>query len=567
MIMLIPLGSALELVHPFLLKRIMDHHLKVGVADGLGIVALLYIIAFIAIQGVMFLQIYVSASVGQNALRDLRIRLFRHIGQLPISYFDKVPTGDTISRCTADVDSVGMLFSSTILGIFSQLVRIGGIVVAMIVLSAKLALVGLMAVPIVAIISRLFQKRMLAAERRIRLRVSETNVHLQETLTGMEIIRTFGQETTTENRFRRIQDGFLKAADRSSLYDSVFSPVIETIRAISIAFLIWYGTRSSVFLSWGITLGTLAAFIQLLNRFFGPITALGQEYQTVQQAVAGAERIFQILEIPIEQRPDTQQVTLRQVTPDLEIRGATFGYVTGQPVLRDINLHVGSGEHLAIVGPTGAGKSSMMHLIAGLYAPEMGTVCIGGIDPRRLAPEQRRRIIGVVPQQVYLLEGSLLDNLRLGDATVSEDDVWAALELANALKLVKGLPEGLHTPLGAYGVQLSSGQRQLISLARALVNNPRLLLLDEATSSVDSETEQLIRGGLTRSSAGRTTITVAHRMTSAQESDRVIVVVDGRIVEEGSPADLASAGGWYAGMLELQRLGWARAIRSWINGD
>jgi len=556
-LLLIPVGCVLELVHPFLLKRIVDHHLKIGVAEGLGVLAMLYVLTFVAVQGVTFLQTYVAAAVGQNALRDLRIRLFRHIGRLPISYFDRTPTGDTISRCTSDVDAVGMFFSSTLLGVFSQLVRLGGIVIAMVVLSPRLTLVALIAVPVVAAVSRVFRTRMLAAERKVRRCIGETNAHLQEVLTGMEVIRAFGQEEAFESRFRKIQNGFLRAADRSSLYDSVFSPLIETLRALSIALLLWYGTRPAVFLSWGITLGTLVAFVLLLDRFFGPITSLGQEYQTVQRAVAGAERIFEILELATEQRPPVHRVKPSRSTSDLEVAGVTFGYVPGRPVLDDIDLVVEHGEHVALVGPTGAGKSSLMHLIAGLYASEAGAIRIGGVDPRSLAPEQRRRLVGVVPQQVHIFERTVLDNLHLGDGGISLDEVWTALELANAGDLVRGLPDGLDTLLGASGVRLSSGQGQLLALARALVGNPRLVLLDEATASVDSETERLIREGLARRRAGRTMLTVAHRLTSAQEADRVIVMAEGEIVEEGSPENLAAAGCWYAGMLELQRLGWA----------
>lgn len=558
-LLLIPVGTLLELVHPFILRRVVDHHLKVGAAEGLGLLATLYVLTFVAVQGVSFLQTYVATAVGQNALRALRIRLFRHLGRLPISYFDRTPVGDTISRCTSDVDAVGMLFSSTLLGVFAELVRLGGIVAAMLALSPRLTLVALIAVPVVAFVSQLFRRPMLAAERATRLRISETNAQLQETLTGMEVIRAFQQEKAFQNRFQKTQDGFLRAADRSGLYDSIFSPLIETLKALSIALLLWYGTRPEVFLSWGITLGTLAAFVQLLERFFGPITSLGQEYQTVQQAVAGVERIFEILNLPAEQRPPAHSIPPLLTAPDVKGSGVTFGYVPGKPVLEDLNLKINPGEHVAVVGQTGAGKSSLMHLIAGLYAPEFGTFRVGGVDPHSLAPEQRRRLVGVVPQQVHIFEGTVLDNLRLSEDGISVDEVWAALELANAGDLVRELPDGLDTPLRVSGLRLSSGQRQLLALARALVRTPRLLLLDEATSSVDAETERLIREGLTRSSAGRTTLTVAHRLASAQEVDRVIVMAEGRIIEEGLPEALASAGGYYAGMLELQQMGWTDA--------
>jgi len=550
-------GSALELVQPFLLRRIVDHHLKVGTAEGLGMLALLYVLAFVAVRGVGFVQTYVAAFLGQNALRDLKVRLFRHMCGLPISYFDRNPTGDTVSRCTSDVEAVGTLFSSTILGVFSQLVRLGGVMAAMVVLSPRLALVALTALPVVVGVSRFFRSRMLSAEREVRRKVGETNSHLQEVLRGMEVVRAFGGEGRAKERFREVQDGFLGAADRSSLYDSLFSPLVETVRAVSIALLLWYGTKPSVFLSWGITLGTLVAFVQLLERFFGPITSLGQEYQTVQRAVAGAERILEVFELPTEERPPVHNV--RPATPEVRLEGVVFGYAPGRPVLKGVDLVVEPGEHLAIVGPTGAGKSSLVHLVAGLYAPEAGTVRVGGVDPRSLAPGLRRRLVGVVPQQVHIFDGTVLENLLLGEDGVSLDEVWEALELAGAADFVMELPDGLHTQVGPSGLQLSSGQRQLLALARALVGNPKLLLLDEATSSVDSETERAIREGLVRSSSGRTVVTVTHRLSSVQDADRVVVMVDGRIVEEGRQDELEAAGGWYAGMLELQRLGWKEA--------
>ncbi len=435
--------------------------------------------------------------------------------------------------------------------------RLGGVMAAMVVLSPRLALVALTALPVVVGVSRFFRSRMLSAEREVRRKVGETNSHLQEVLRGMEVVRAFGGEGRAKERFREVQDGFLGAADRSSLYDSLFSPLVETVRAVSIALLLWYGTKPSVFLSWGITLGTLVAFVQLLERFFGPITSLGQEYQTVQRAVAGAERILEVFELPTEERPPVHNV--RPATPEVRLEGVVFGYAPGRPVLKGVDLVVEPGEHLAIVGPTGAGKSSLVHLVAGLYAPEAGTVRVGGVDPRSLAPGLRRRLVGVVPQQVHIFDGTVLENLLLGEDGVSLDEVWEALELAGAADFVMELPDGLHTQVGPSGLQLSSGQRQLLALARALVGNPKLLLLDEATSSVDSETERAIREGLVRSSSGRTVVTVTHRLSSVQDADRVVVMVDGRIVEEGRQDELEAAGGWYAGMLELQRLGWKEA--------
>lgn len=558
-LLLIPVGAALEVMPPFILKRVVDDHLKAGLPSGLGLLATLYILSFVAIQTVAFLQTYTAAGVGQGALRDLRLRLFRHLASLPVSYFDRTPTGDTVSRCTADVEAMGMLFSSTILGVFAQLARLVGIVGAMVALNARLALVALLAVPVIAVVARLFQAGMLIAERETRQRVGDTNTQLQENLTGMEVLRAFKREGSFERRFGRTQEGYLRASDRSSLYDSVFSPIIHTLRAVVIALLLWYGCRPEVFVSWGVTLGVLVAFVHLLDRFFEPITALGQEYQTVQRAVAGAERIHQILWLEPEPRPPSRPLCLRPGALGLRVEQVTFGYASGQPVLEELSLAVEPGEHAALVGQTAAGKTSLMHLIAGLYVPDRGTVRVGDWDPRSLPRDQWRRLIGVVPQRVRLFEGTVLDNIRLGAEGISRDAAWAALELSSAADLVRSLPDGLDTRLGATGLSLSNGQMQLLALARALAGNPRVLLLDEATSSVDSETERLIRQGLTRGARGRTTLTVAHRLAAALEADRVFVISRGRILEEGPPAALAEGEGWFAGMLELQRLGWADA--------
>lgn len=558
-VLLIPVGAMLELVHPILLRNVVDNHLRTGVVQGLAQLAAVYVLTFVAMQVVAFLQTYVAASVGENSLRALRLKLFRHLNRLPFSYLDRNSTGDIISRCTSDVEAVGMLFSATLMGVFADFVRLGGIIIAMFVLNTRLALVCLVAVPVVAVISRYFRNRMLSAERDTRQSIGQTNAQLQENLTGMEIIRSFQKEEGFKGQFRRIQGELLNASDRSARYGSVFSPVVETIKALTIAAVLWYGTSPSAFLSWGITLGTLAAFVQLLDRFFAPITSLGQQYQTVQRAVAGAERILDILQEPAEDRPAYRPVADRSSPPDLTVTGVTFGYLQGRPILENIELCVSPGEHVALVGPTGGGKSSLVYLMAGLYAPWTGSVRIGGADPRGVHPDQRRRLAGIVPQHIHLFEGTVIENIRLGQEQFSEKEVWQALEWSGAAEFVGRLPEGLNTAIGASGVGLSTGQLQLLSLARALVGDPRVLLLDEATSSIDMETERAVQSALTCSGTDRTVITVAHRLCSSQDANRVVVLSAGQISEEGSPEVLAETGGWYGSMLKLQELGWETA--------
>lgn len=556
--LVILVGAGLELVPPLLMKQIVDQHLAVGNAEGLWTLAFAYLIAVALAQGLAFLTSYLTALTAQRALKDLRARLYRHLQRLPLRYHDQTPLGDTISRCTADVDTLDTLFSSGVAGLAKDLVGLAAVSVAMLILSPPLALISVLVVPPLVWVTNVFRKRIRNAERRNREAVGLMNTHLQETFGGLEVIRAFDRAAAFIARFRRVLKQRLEAYNEAAKYSALYSPLMQILMAAAIALLLWSGAQGTL-AGWPISLGTLTAFVLLFKNFFDPITSLGEEWQTVQSALSGAERIFQVLNLPIEKNAAEEPLT-SQSADGIVVNHLTFGYFPNQPVLRDVSFRVSPGEHVALIGRTGAGKSSIVHLLGGLYTPWAGSARVSGADPRHIPEEERRRVVGVVPQSVQLFSGSVRDNLTLGDGNVPDVAVEEAASTAGADVFIRSLPQGYDTPIntGAGGVQLSSGQRQLLSLARALVWNPQVLLFDEATSAIDSASEAAFRQALEQESAKhqRAILTVAHRLSTALAADRVIVLERGRILEMGAPDELIRKGGRFAALLELESAGW-----------
>ena len=553
------LAKALELVPPLLIRRIVDDHLTPRVPAGLLSLGVLYLGATVAAQLMNAGAVYLTAIAAQGALHTLRMRLVSHLQRLPLSYYDQTPLGDVISRCTADVDTVDTLFSTGVITLVANLVSLLAAAVAMAVLSPPLTLIALLVVPPLLIITRWFQVRVRAAERRNRRAVGLLNTHLQETLGGVEVIRAFGREATFIARFRLALREALAAYNRATVYSAVYSPTMALLLASAIALLLWVGT-GGIGASWGITIGTLIAFVLLFQRFFEPITTLGDDWQTVQSALSGIERIVEVLALPAEARPISQPAEGRYDT--IAIHDLVFGYLPDRPVLQGVSLTVRAGEHVALVGRTGAGKSSMVHLIGGLYEPWSGAVQVVGRDPRALTDDERRRVMAVVPQQVQLFSGTVRENLTLGDEAVPDAVVARAAAIAGATPFIQALPQGYDTLLSGAGrsggIQLSAGQRQLLALARALVWNPAVLLLDEATAAIDSASDAALWAALRADVAGhgRAVLTVAHRLSTARAADRVIVLEAGQIIEEGSPEDLLRRGGRFAALIEMEAAGW-----------
>lgn len=581
------LGAVLELVPPLLVQKVVDEHLAPGRAEGLLVIAILYLGATAAVQGLSFLTEYLTAIMAQGVLHQLRVRLFTHLQTLPLSYYDRTPLGDTISRCTADVDTVSTLFTTAAAGgavassgggagstsgatVLMGVVRLGTLAVAMLTLSPRLSLVAALTVVPVVLVTRYFQVRVRLAERASRQAVGLQNTHLQEMLGGVEVIRAFGSEAAFVARFRAaLRDG-LHAYNRATVYSALYVPLMVILSTLAMALVLWLGAVGQGRLAvLDISLGTLTAFVLLLQRFFVPIMTLGNEWQTVQAALTGLERIFAVLTLPsAPTAPNTAQPAHARSPVTIEMREVCFGYLPNRPVLHDVSLLAHPGEHLVLVGRTGAGKSSVLHLLGGLYRPWSGTLRVAGTDPTCLPDEQRRRVLGVVTQVVQLFRGTVWDNLTLGDRAVSREAVQRAATMTGAEAFIQALPQGYDTLLGS-GMQLSAGQRQLLALTRALVWDPAVLLLDEATAAIDSASEATFRAALRTAvlAGGRTVLTIAHRLATAQEADSVLVMEAGQIVEAGPPQTLIRQGGRFAALLELEAAGWnwqtdGRALRA-----
>ncbi|MEP7198284.1 MAG: ABC transporter ATP-binding protein [Chloroflexota bacterium] len=565
------LATALDVAPALLVQKIVDEHLTTGVRDGLLWLGVVYFGSIVAMRWVNGLGIYLVAVVAQGALHDLRVRLFTHLQAVPMSYYDQTPLGDIISRGTADVETVDTLFSSGGAILVSSVLSLLTTAIAMLVLSVPLSIVTAFVVPLLVAITQFFRVRVRDAERANRIATGLMNTHLQETLSGVEVIRSFRRVALFVTRFRGALQQVVAAFNRSTMYNSFYPPLMATLSAISVALLLWLGA-SGVAVTWGITIGTLTAFVLLFRRFFNVIIDLGDEWQTVQSALSGLERIAQVLAVPSEDgKREAWSVERERYSSDaprsthdaaIALQAVTFGYLAERPVLRGVSLCVRAGEHIALVGRTGAGKTSALHLLAGLYAPWAGAVSVAGCDPRAMAADERRRVIGIVPQTVQLFSGTVRDNLTLGDATVPRDDIERAAIITGADEFIRALPQGYDTPLSGAGrgggAQLSAGQRQLLALTRALVWNPKVLLLDEATAAVDNASDTAFRAALRADVASqqRAVLTVAHRLSTAREADRVLVMDAGRIVEEGTPDELIARGGRFAALVELEAAGW-----------
>jgi ATP-binding cassette subfamily B protein len=549
------LAAILQLAPPLIVRSIVDDHLAVGTAQGLLLLALLYLAATAGTQGLVFAYTYLAAVVAQRVLNRVRVELFAHYQQLPIGYFDRTPLGDAISRCTADVETVDTLFSSGVSALVANLVLVLTTGIAMVVLSPPLALISALVVPLLVATTRFFQVRTRAAERQNRIAVGAMNTELQESLGGMEVIRAFARESVFTQRFRATLHAALLAYNRSTVYSALYTPIMAIIAGVVTALLLWAGSRGEL-AAWGISVGTLTAYILLFQRFFKPITDLGDQWQTVQAALSGAERIFQVLSLPTDEFP---MVTSSSNNPlPIQVRDVVFGYRDRRPVLHGVQLEVRPGEQVALVGRTGAGKTSLLHLIGALYAPWQGSIRVLGVDPRSIAEDQRRRLIGVVPQALSLFSGSILDNLTLNDRDVAVETVMSTARITGLHRIVESLPNGYATELGGAGVQLSAGQQQLLALTRALIWDPPVILLDEATSAIDNASDAAFRAALRAivTQQDKAVLTIAHRVATAREADRVVVLEHGRVIEEGAPDELVRSGGYFAALLDLDASGW-----------
>jgi ATP-binding cassette subfamily B protein len=488
--------------------------------------------------------------IGQHAMFDLRRQLFAHVQSMHLQFFDKNPSGRLLTRVTTDVNALNELFASGVVEILGNILQLVGVMAAMYYISPRLALVTFVIMPLIVIATMVFRKRVRDAYRQIRIIIARLNAYTQESLAGMSEVHAFVQEEKTMNRYRSINNDLRTENQKSIYYYAIFFPVVELIGALSTALILWYGGGSVV--RNVVTVGTLVAFLQYVEMFFRPMRDLAESYNILQSAMAASERIFNVLDTKPEIVAPAQPQPLKGFTGDIEFEHVDFSYDPGNLILHDINFRVKPGEKVALVGATGAGKTSTVGLLCRFYDVNSGRIKLNGIDIHQLDPNDLRSAFGLVSQEIFLFSGSIKDNISLGADDISDEQVTKAAEQVGLLPFINKLERRFDHGVGERGTSLSVGQRQLISFARALARNPKVLILDEATSSVDNETEQIIQQALRKMFEGRTSVIVAHRLSTIKEADKILVFHKGRIVEQGKHEDLLRQKGVYWRLYQLQ---------------
>ena len=542
--------SGLEVLRPYLIKVAIDNYIVPGHLDGLWGIALLYLGILALESGVRYWQLFLMNWTGERVVANLRFEIFQHLQRLPLRYFDRNATGRIFTRVTSDVENLKDLFTSGLVSAAGDFLTAGAIVAAMLYLDPKLSLIAFAVLPLLIAAVVLFQEKARGAYRLIRQKVSRLNTFLQESLNGMGVIHVFGREETMARRFAGLNAEHREANLRSLMYYAIFYPAVEVIGAIGLGLIIWYGGGQVV--QETLTLGTLVAFLEYLQRLFVPIRDLSDKYYVMQSAMASSERIFELLDEAPE--PDGTGDRISALRGGIDFHDVWFAYRPGEDILKGVSFTIQPGERVALVGATGAGKSTIVNLLTRLYEIDRGTIQVDGRDIRGLDLTALRRRIGLIPQDPFLFSESLGLNLRMGDG-VTPEDAKRALEFVGALPIIERLPAGLDSRLTERGASLSMGERQLIGLARAFAYAPDILVLDEATSNVDVATEADFSGRLRQLTAGKTVLIIAHRLKSAAEADRILVLHRGALVEEGSHHELLAREGLYARLWHVQHDG------------
>lgn len=551
---LFPLAAAAELVQPYLVKVAIDDHILRGDWVGLGRMAGLFLLTLLALYLLRAVQSYVTQITGQRVMHDLREALFAHLQRMHAGYFDRNPVGRLMTRVLNDVEAINELFTSGVAAVVGDVVTLAGVVLIMLSMNWRLALVTFALVPVLVLAAGYFSLKARESYRLVRSRLARLNAFLQESLQGITVIQLFARELEEARLFGALNGDLRRAQFRSTFFEASLYAGVEALGSTAVALLLWYGGGQVV--AGALTFGGLVAFLEYTSRFFLPIRDLGAKYTVMQAATVASERVFGLLDTPPAITSPAGAGLARPAaadTPAVEFKGVWFAYHGEQWVLRDCSFTLGHGEHVALVGPTGEGKSTIARLLTRAYDVTRGQVLVEGVDVRQWDLRALRQHVGLVPQEVFLFAGSVEENLTLGrDGAVLPAELARALERANAARLVEALPRGLAEEIRERGVNLSGGQRQLLAIARALIYNPRVLAMDEATSSVDVESEALIRSAMGELLEGRASLVIAHRLSTIQSADRILVLHRGRVREAGRHAELLAAQGIYARLYELE---------------
>ncbi|WP_395626497.1 ABC transporter ATP-binding protein [Daejeonella sp.] len=548
-VLLTILLAILAPLRPWLIQYTLDQYILLGDNSGLLNMSLLMLGLLLLQTSVQYFHTFFTNVLGQSVIKDLRISVFNHISSLKLKYFDRTPLGQLITRTVSDLETIADIFSEGLIVIIGDVLQVLAIISVMLYTDWELTMVVLIPMPFLIVASYVFKEAIKSAFQDVRTQISNLNTFLQEHISGVRIIQYFAREDQEMQKFKEINAKHRDAHIRSNWYYSIFFPVVEIISAISIGLLVWYGSKSII--SNEISPGVVVSFIMYINMLFRPIRELADKFNTLQMGMVGAERIFNVLDTNEHtENKGTHQPAL--VKGDIEFKNIWFAYNDENWVLKDISFHVKPGETLALVGATGAGKSSTINILNRFYEVNRGTILLDGIDIRDYELNYLRSTIATVLQDVFLFSDSIANNINLNNKEISREAIIKAAKDVGAEEFINRLPGGFDYNVMERGATLSAGQAQLISFIRALVYNPQILVLDEATASVDTETEELIQHAINKLMEGRTSIVIAHRLSTIQNADRIIVLDQGEIKEMGSHQALLKLNGFYKRLYDLQ---------------
>lgn len=547
-----------SLVPPLLLKRVIDENLARKTADGLVALAVLYLASIVASGLFDFAKEAILIVLGQRITRDIRVGMMEKASRLPSAYFSRLDSGQLVSRFTNDVDAIGAMFSGGIVGMAVDCLKIVGIVASVFLFNARLGLITLALIPVFALVTRFFQSRMLSAQVKNRAQTASLSGYLSESVKNARMVKVFNKERFMEERYREMLDENYRTVGKINFYESVFPPVIQILRALVISLVVILSTKDVRLV--GITVGMIAASIELVSNLFAPVESVGMEFQGIQGALSGMARVNAFYD-EAEDGAKDGTLTAAKILPsreaaEIRFNGLSFAYEGGDDVLSGIDLRVRPLEKVTFTGRTGVGKTTLFQLVMGLLKPREGSITVNGVDVFTIPNGEKKRLFGYVDQNFFLVRGTVADQITLGDESVARADVERAIDAVGLAPYVAGLERGLDTTVSGDAL-FSQGQRQLLSIARAIVTDPPILLLDEMTANLDSITEGKIVSVLQREGSARTILAISHRPSSMIASDTVVILERGRVRDSGTPDELLSRDEWYRGFVGLDRRVWA----------
>tara|TARA_B100000902_G_scaffold398090_1_gene463752 strand:- start:2138 stop:3937 length:1800 start_codon:yes stop_codon:yes gene_type:complete len=534
-------------IGPWLTQIAVDDYIGTGNYEGLKWIVAAFFMCIIAQYITQYAQTLITETMGQHVMLDMRRDIFAHLQKLPLNYFDHTPLGRIMTRCSNDVEALNEFFSEGIVSVFMDLFMLVAILCFMFYIDPKLTLICCIVVPVLAVSTFYLQNKAMVAYRELRVRLARLNSYLQENITGMEVVQLFGREKRNLEDFDKEHLPYRRAEEREIFFYALFFPFTELIGTLGVASVVWLG--SSAVMSERIAFGVLVAFLQYIRRFFRPIMDISDRYALLQSAMASSERIFELIETPIEKPGGTRQELTKSLgSSSIEFENVYFKYDESSKdwILRDVSFKVEAGQSLALVGSTGSGKTTIVSLLCRFYEIQKGTIRVDGIDIRKWNTGQLREKISIVQQDVFLFSGSVKDNIRLGNDKIGLESVKRAANVVNADGFINELEHNYEHKIAERGSTLSGGQQQLLSFARALAFNPEILVLDEATSAIDTETEQLIQDAISKLMKGRTSIVIAHRLSTIQNANQILVLHHGKIRERGRHDELIAQKGIYS---------------------